>query len=54
LRSDSGDDTLLLEETVGLGRYRRALTVLSCEPSDEEEENEDRRIDESWRPRFSM
>lgn len=53
LWSDSASDELLYEESIGLGRYGRVLTVLSGEPIDEEEEDEERRIDESWRPRFS-
>ena len=46
-----------VEETVGLGRYGRVLTVLTCpdlldEGFMEEEEDSDEALEESWTPRF--
>lgn len=43
----------MLEEMVGLGSYGKTLTVLSpIESSDEDEEDDDAALEESWTPRF--
>ena len=46
-----------MEEIVGLGQYGRTLTVLTCptlvdETYQEEDEDEDAYLEESWTPRF--
>jgi hypothetical protein len=43
----------LLEQVIGLGAYGKTLTVLSgCAPFDDEDEEDDDALEESWTPRF--
>jgi len=44
-------DVELREEVIGLGRYGKALTVLTSEIFADDDE-EDERLEESWQPRW--
>jgi hypothetical protein len=53
---DTDRNFTLDEEVVGLGTYGLTLTVLSSEPltlRDEDEEDEDAALEDSWTPRFA-
>lgn len=41
----------VLEQVIGLGAYGKTLTVITCETSADEVE-EDKDLEESWKPRF--
>jgi hypothetical protein len=42
-----------VEQVIGLGAYGKTLTVLSgCAPFDEEDEDDEDALEESWTPRF--
>ena len=43
----------LVEQVIGLGEYGKTLTVLSgCAPLDDEDEDDEDVLEESWTPRF--
>jgi hypothetical protein len=43
----------LVEQVIGLGAYSKTLTVLStCTPVEQEEEEDEDALEESWTPRF--
>nr|WP_281720199.1 ImmA/IrrE family metallo-endopeptidase [Nitrosomonas nitrosa] len=53
---DTNRSVTLDEEVIGLGKYGLALTVLSSEPltlQDDDDEDEDAALEESWTPRFA-
>ena len=46
-------DIAIREDVIGLGRYRKTLTVLhEIDLPDDEDEEDDQRLRESWTPRF--
>lgn len=53
---DTDRNVTLDEEVIGLGKYGLTLTVLSSEPlalQDDDDEDEDAVLEESWTPRFA-